>query len=414
MDNIIKQLEKNCNLKIIWVIFPPNKINEVKEKSYEIIDYHNYDNALEILNITHPDLIMMEGSFGMVGITFSESARFKKIPVATIFPPGILPLTKSFSEVKRKINLIFSHNVLGSTDQNSSNHKFGMLRYFLKRYFFLLKTLKCINYDLFDIFKFILFYPSSHIFLRQVGSVHRICSGDLNFVRNESQKQYLIDMGYTPKTIVVSGDPTFDQMLLNIQKSQSLNKIYNEPIKKNSKIKILFCTSPMHEHGAWTKKQEDTLISSTINEISKSTNFQISIKIHPTSSKKEEYIDLLNKFMYDISLYQKEDLIELINNHDLMIAYGSSTVVLYGILLKKPIVMLNLDDYPSKYNYFIDDTVMSICENISKLIPTLNLSLSQEISDNVYRKYLQNQLGMPDGKSSERIANKILELFDKT
>ena len=67
MDSIIKQLEKRCNLRIIWVVFPPNRINEVKEKSYDVIDYHNFHNALEILDITQPDLILMEGSFGQWG-----------------------------------------------------------------------------------------------------------------------------------------------------------------------------------------------------------------------------------------------------------------------------------------------------------------------------------------------------------
>lgn len=411
MRNIINKLKENYNVKVIWVIFAPNKIQEVREISYNILDYHNYDNALEILNITNPDLILMEGVFGMIGITFAKSAKFKKITTATIFPPGILPYSKSYSGIKRRFNLIFSHNVLGDIAKNSPNQKFGMLRYFLRRYFFLLKTLRCLNYNMFNIFKFIMFYPLSQIFSRQVESIHSICSGDLNFVTTNLHKHSLIDLGYVSKTVFVTGDPSFDQIILEAQKYQSIEKTQKkEQITKNkTEFKILFCTSPMHEHGAWIKQEEDSLILNVINKISESTNFQISLKIHPTSSIKEDYVQLLKNTSSDISLYQKENIMELINNHDLMIVYGASSVVLYGIILKKPVVMLDFKNYPSQYNFFIDKNVMSICDDISKLIPSLNHSLSTKISDDVYQNYLQHHLGNVDGKSSERIVKKIKE-----
>lgn len=406
MNNIIDKLKENYNIKVIWVILAPNKIQEVKEISYDILDYHNYDNALEILNTTNPDLILMEGVFSMTGITFIKSAKHKKIKTATIFPPGILPYSKSYSGIKRRLNLIFSHNILGNL-QISSNQKFGMLKYFLRRYFFLLKTLRCINYNVYDLFKFIMFYPASQIFSRQIESIHSICSGDLNFVGTNRHRQYLIDLGYDSETVFVTGDPSFDHMILDAQKYQPVEKTQQQ-ITKN-KFKILFCTSPMHEHGAWSKKEEDSLILNVINKISESKNFQISMKIHPSSSSKEEYVKLLKNIHSDITLYQKENILELIDNHDLMIVYGASSVVLYGIILKKPIVMIDFSNLPSTYNFFIDKTVMSICNDISKLISLLNHSLSTKISDDVYQNYLQNQLGNIDGKSSEKIVKKIKE-----
>ena len=409
MNNIIDKLKENYNVKVIWVVFAPNKIQEVKEISYDVLDYHNYDNALEILNTTNPDLILMEGIFGITGITFVKSAKHKKIKTVTIFPPGILPYSKSYSGIKRRFSLIFSHNILGDL-QNSPNQKFGMLKYFLKRYFFLLKTLRCLNYSMYDLFKFIMFYPASQIFSRQVESIHSICSGDLNFVGTDHLRQSLIDLGYDSATVFVTGDPSFDHMIFDAQKYRLVEKTQKEQITKNkSKFKILFCTSPMHEHGAWSKKAEDSLILNVINKISESKNFQISIKIHPTSSSKEEYVQLLENIHSDITLYQKENILELIDNHDLMIVYGASSVVLYGIILKKPIVMLNFSNLPSTYNFFIDKNIMSICDDISKLFSLLNHSLSTKISDDVYQNYLQNQLGNMDGKSSEKIVKKIKE-----
>jgi len=410
MENIINKLKENFNIKVVWVVFGPDKIQEVREISYDILDYHNYTDAIEILDKINPNLILMEGVFGMTGITFAKSARFKKIPFVTIFPPGISPYTKSSTGVQRRLNLIFSKNTLGSTEKNLHNPKFGMLKYFLKRYNFLLKTLNRVNFGLFDIFKFILFYPASQIFSRQVESIHSICSGDLNFISTPILQQYLLDLGYDPKTVFVTGDPSFDHIISKIQHFQSIKK----PTTKktiNNKLKILFCTSPMHEHGAWTKKQEDSLILNTINEISKFDNFKISLKIHPTSSIKREYEQLLQKTICDVSLYQKEDLLELIDTHDLMVVYGASSVVLYGIFLKKPIVMLNLKNYPSQYNFFLDKNILSICETLPQLSSIITHSLSTKISDEVYADYLQNHLGCNDGKSSERIAQIITNIF---
>ena len=63
-------------------------------------------------------------------------------------------------------------------------------------------------------------------------------------------------------------------------------------------------------------------------------------------------------------------------------------------------------------NFFINKIVMSICDDISKLNQTLTCSISQKIPDYLYQNCLKNQLGGFDGKSSERIANRILEIFD--
>ena len=74
--------------------------------------------------------------------------------------------------------------------------------------------------------------------------------------------------------------------------------------------------------------------------------------------------------------------------------------------------MLDFDNLSSQHNYFVDETVMSICYDVSKLIPILEHTISQKIPDYVYRNCLKKQLGSFDGKSSERIANRILKFFD--
>ena len=90
-----------------------------------------------------------------------------------------------------------------------------------------------------------MFYPASQIFLRQNQDIHSICSGDLNFIGNDLQRQSLLNLGYDPKTLFVTGDPSFDQTILKIQKLRSIEKTQKEQVIKNrDKLKILFCTAP--------------------------------------------------------------------------------------------------------------------------------------------------------------------------
>ena len=60
-QNIIKKIGEKFNVKPIWVIFHADKIQHQKNDEFEIIYYDNYDNALEILDKTKPDLILFDG-----------------------------------------------------------------------------------------------------------------------------------------------------------------------------------------------------------------------------------------------------------------------------------------------------------------------------------------------------------------
>ena len=81
----------------------------------------------------------------------------------------------------------------------------------------------------------------------------------------------------------------------------------------------------MHEHGYVSKKEENDVILKTIDKIIQNKNFEITLKIHPSTSSKTEYEKLLDK--REVKIYQKEDLMDVLPQFNVMITYGASSVI---------------------------------------------------------------------------------------
>ena len=56
-NNVIKALKKKIDVKIFWVTYMPNKFESKKEKDSEILDIHDFKNALEIIEKIKPNIV---------------------------------------------------------------------------------------------------------------------------------------------------------------------------------------------------------------------------------------------------------------------------------------------------------------------------------------------------------------------
>lgn len=402
MVNILSKLKDYCDLNIVWVVFQPNKFDSYQFKDNQIIDFHNYGNAIEIIDEIKPDLIFYEVILGISGIAFSKAGKFKNIPIVTITTSGKTKSTNRLLAIKSSLRLIFSDKIIADVSDESPK-KFGMIRYSLKRYFFLLRTITKINHSMIELIKFILFYPTVQIFSSSYVSIHKITSGNLNICCNQQYFERLKNAGFDSSSLILEGDPAFDDIFYKINRKINSNK-------NSKKIRILFCPTPMHEHGWMSKKEEEHLILDVINEISKYDDFELSLKIHPSTSSYSEYREIVNKSKFQIPLYQKEDTIELLKSYDIMLNYGSSNVILDGILSKKSVIMITTG-ITKEMDRLYDPNVMSRCNDIKKLrqiiLNSRNLVISKKYLDN----YIFEQIGKFDGQSSNRIAKKIYQTF---
>jgi len=401
IENILLELNNQFTLNVVWLIFQPSPFSDYSFKNYKIVDYHKYDDAVDVIDKIQPDLIINEVRLGINGICFGISSKYREIPSITITPTGKSEFFSTTFSTKSNFQLIFSDKIIADVSNNKPK-KFAMLKYSIHRYGFLLKSLKNSGYGFTDILKFISFYPRFQILSKTYPALHKITSGNLNFCFNEHWYGRLLDAKFDKSTLILEGDPAFDDLYDENQNSP------NDKFDTNQ-TKVLFCPTPMHEHGWLTKAEEDNLILKIIKEVRNYPQFDISLKIHPSSSSYDEYESLLKSLNQPITLFQKENIMSLLKEFDVMLTYGSSNVILNGILSKTPVILFNFDQ-KNKLSRLNDSEIIKECNDIAELHSQLSL-IKNPVSKEILENYIKSQIGIFDGKNSQRIAKHIEKLI---
>ena len=401
LKNIFSKLKLDFKIKIYWIVFQPYEFEQYSIDDSVVIDYHKFNNAIEIIDKFKPDIIITEVVLGFNGIAFATAGKFRKIPVVTISNPGNNEKMSKKFQFKMFVRLFFSQKILG--DVSDSNKKFGFFIWALHRYSFLISTLKKCNKSAVELIKFFWIYPRIQIFSNTYFKMHPILSGDLNICFNKQHYDILLNSNFEKKTLVITGDPAYDHIYDQIQK---ISKFSQNP----DKIHVLLSLSSMHEHGWLSKEEDDKIVLDIIDVILQNPKFEIALKIHPFSSSYDEYDLLLKQTSHNVKIYQKENTIELMNDFDVMINYGSSNVIMDVILSKKPVVMYILNSN-EEFNRFYDPNVIIGCTEILELPNAVKKSMKKTISNNSFTSYIENHIGRYDGKSADRAAMEIKKLF---
>mgnify|MGYP006100670673 CR=1 FL=1 len=402
IKSILNELKKKVDVYPIWVVFNADKIvKHEKETDEKIILFNEYSDAIEILDEFNPDLILTEVEFVSHSIVFTLGARFKKIPIVTYC--FVEHFNVPFSITLKSRLRIFRKG--GSLINNETNGDGNLLEKINLKKNFLKRTLQKIGYNKFRIWKFILFNYNTQLFSKTHGgiSLHKFSNGELNLCSSELWKNELESAGFNESKIFVVGNPYLNKILSDVN-------THNSKYTKSTKnIRILFCASPMHEHGWLTKVEHKKIITHTINRVLTNDNFEIALKIHPSSSSITEYQEILRSCQEHIKLYQKENILEVLDHYDIMITYGSSMVMMYGVLLKKPILFLDLHSKIKSLNIFYDKTISTLCMNIDEIIPKIIETDSRKIENASYENFIKKHFVVSN--SSHNSAKKILELL---
>lgn len=402
IQNILKSLRQHCDLEVVWLIFQPYKFDDYEYEGHKIVDFHQFENAIDVIHKFNPNLIISEVRLSFNPVAFAFAGKKMNVPLVTIAQIGTsLFMDDALFSAKSSLRVLFSDKVLGAT--NHSSKKLHMLRYILKKYLFFLRTLFHSNFGNLKLIGFLFYFPFMIIFSKENPPINKIGSGSINFCFNSHSVKRLITSGFKKSTVILEGEPAFDNLFNEINSKLS-------PTKKSPKTRILFCPTPMHEHGRISKDQEDEIILNIINIICKNPSFELSLKIHPSTSSFQEYDDILKKTSYKIPLYQKQDVIKLLNENDVMLTYGSSDIILEAALLKKQIVIYKIP-FLNELNRLFDEKLMLETSNISDIPKYIAKSIEQSFSKEDYDAYVETQIGKFDGKNSERIASRIFELL---
>jgi len=379
-NNILEKLKENKILKINWVIFQSKKLETYGGKE-SVIDFHDYNDALELLEITKPDIILFFGWMKFSYCSLKLAANFKHIPIVVIFDFDMNTFkhyTKNFI-IKKRIRLLFSSKMFGETQNEDKAMKFGNFFFMLNEYKFFIKTIRRVIKNKIKQIDFVICTPIA--LLIKIVPPAKFITGDLNMYFVPDVLKMLTKSGHDKSKLFLIGNPNFDDIY------KKISGIIQNKVTNSNNTRILLCTTSQHEAGVLTKEKEDHIIITAIKKILENKNLEISLKIHPSNTLKSEYEELLKKNNLHIPLYQKEDLIELSKDFDLMITYGLSTVGTYGVLLKKPVIYLNfLADDVEPYGH--DEKITIVCNKINELSEKIQRAKQMKITKQDFDEYL--------------------------
>jgi hypothetical protein len=229
------------------------------------------------------------------------------------------------------------------------------------------------------------------------------------FLWGNSDLNYFLENSKIQKDqLIISGSPRHDQFL-------QIKSSTNSHIVKN----ILVTLSPISERSGLGDTNLIIKYNYFLEKIFKILNefndLKITVKLHPGENPHNSILIDFLKNQSNITVFQIKNPNELIKKSDLMInispeLYDSSTIMLEGLLLRKPVIQLSLDDELSKVEP-LKSPIIQISE-----IEHFEQIISKIINDEIYRKEIIEQISnkLNDYLSFQGNSNaKFLEIIEK-
>jgi len=403
--SIHNELNQKINCEIIWVICQPNKIINSSDKFSHIVDIHTFPNALKLLQSLKPDVIIVNIGIEPIQYSFSLAADHLKIPIIS-FAGSTIP---TFFTSEKGTYHTFRRFFLSGVPTDTENEKYFLRRgkFMIYKLLFLLKTQISLKINFVQIIKE--FFQDLIIFNFNKKPRTNFLA-NLVLVHFESQIQLLKNLGFKKEKLILIGHPLLDQLNNNfvISKNPKIN---------SNKIKLLIVTDTLYEHGIWTFNQRNSFLTSMFSKLSEITNIEFSLKIHPAQENKIFYTNFLKNLNLNISIFQSENLQDLIQNYDLILSFGASTTHSEISYSGKRLILLNsgtnLPKFPLVQEGIQSGHVME-CKNIQDLNDVVVEFAKKDIK--VSQKFIEERKKLFykfDGKSAERGADAILNLVNK-
>ena len=205
------------------------------------------------------------------------------------------------------------------------------------------------------------------------------------FLWGNSDLNYFLENSKIQKDqLIISGSPRHDQFL-------QIKSSTNSHTTKN----ILITLSPISERSGLGDTNLIIKYNYFLEKIFKILNefndLKITVKLHPGENPHNSILIDFLKNQSNITVFQIKHPNELIKKSDLMInispeLYDSSTIMLEGLLLRKPVIQLSLDDELSKVEP-LKSPIIQISE-----IEHFEQIISKIINDEIYRKEIIEQI----------------------
>ncbi len=395
-NSYLSYLKTKFKVHIIWLVYAPEKLSQIKQndKNETILDIHNYKNALEVLRETKPDLVYASPDWNFIYYAFSSAANFLNIPV--FFMVHTKAPQRTLQNNLKNFSRFFDTST--PTDNTSSKKIFMKRgRFFLYKYIFLLKTKFVLRDSIFDT----LFGIWKYLLTDSMHSKYAI--NTIQFLENESLRLSQLQLGFKKDNLIVTGNPIYDH-ITDIENNVSS--------RTNSKINILFAPSTLYEHGFWTEKQQNSLITDIIKKLSIDESlYTLIIKCHPSSIVFSKYKTLIESINPKISIFQHGTIENYLSDVDVVISSQSSSAEFSALLLKKRIVICNF--YDSIDDLLVKQGVAIMCKSPETLFDSIEQSLTLSTYVQKRQDFIKDYLYKLDGNASKRITEHLIKTLTK-
>lgn len=405
IQTILEHLRETTDTKIIWLVNQPDRINVVDDEYLSIRDIHEFRNGLDALHSIKPDIILVSLWTDMIQHSISLAANSMKIPIIS-FAGAKLHSTRKYDKVKYNVRRrFFSSYVPTDTKEQKQFMRRGRFQFF--KFLFSLKTRLAVNTGFFKSIKL----SMDELFLYILNKQLPPNPFPLFYLlHNESEIKPLVDLNLSKEKLIVVGNPLLDQI-----KKESYDFDFTK--KNSNEIKILIVTDSLYQHGIWSLKQRDDFFNHLITELNKNKKINFDFKIHPASENKEYYEKLISRFSLKCSIFQSENLWDIIHQYDIALTFGMSTshteISYSGMrMIKIYDIGVDLPDFPLVEEGIISGHIRP-CYDISDLISiVLDFIKTEPKLSPSFIKSRQELFYKLDGKAAKRIADILLKEFN--
>jgi len=157
-----------------------------------------------------------------------------------------------------------------------------------------------------------------------------------------------------------------------------------------------------------TKKQNEFTFKTILQTINSEKNFDVEIKIHPTTQNLKYYQKLTHDVNESIPLVKNGHILDHILEADILITYiGNSSVHVNALISKKPIIVCNF--FNKEPGTYVNQNLIKECTNpqeLKKIIFENKMFQNKNIDEFITKHFYKN-----DGKSSKRLCDVIIKMI---
>lgn len=227
-------------------------------------------------------------------------------------------------------------------------------------------------------------------------------------------KNLLIAENVDASKIVVTGSPRYDKLCeLRVNKKKIMQKIG----LSNHKNIIVYIDQRLIQNRIFSEKEAYKYTGDIFKAVLQLPETQLVVKLREGPGK-DVSLKLTNRVIKNIKCNNEivvtdKYLYELLDIAEVVIIF-SSTVGMEAILLDKPVVSVNFSGF-EPYPYVKSGAVLG-CASPEDILPAIKKSLYGQTTKHLLaekrKNFIYDHLYKRDGKTSERIANLIIQMVN--